>query len=202
MFGNCIAHPTVMMRREVFETFGPYRRDALHVEDYDLWVRANSRVGVANVPEVLLQYRVHHASVSGVHAEIQASSGAAVKARAIAQATGIAVPESAMGNLSEIHGSENLLRSLYSAYLKKENPARSERAAIALDLLRRFWSVASTARKKSEVAGAGIAIRGLLAARGVLSWHGLRLAIFYGRWFRRQSAQARKSIQSGSRVRN
>src|SRR5438045_4428698 len=39
-FGNCIAHPSVMMRRDLLDRLGYYRAEALHVEDYELWIRA------------------------------------------------------------------------------------------------------------------------------------------------------------------
>ena len=56
-------HPTVMFRREVYEALGPYP-DAAHVEDYLYWMRASRRFDLANLPEPLLQYRVHGAGVS------------------------------------------------------------------------------------------------------------------------------------------
>lgn len=58
LFQNTICHPTVMARREVFETFA-YREDYNLAEDYDLFVRAGQRFRLANVPEVLLRYRRH-----------------------------------------------------------------------------------------------------------------------------------------------
>ena len=57
-FGNCIAHPSVMMRRELLDRLGYYRPSAIHVEDYDLWIRAAEVTGLANLPEVLVQYRI------------------------------------------------------------------------------------------------------------------------------------------------
>lgn len=61
---NCIAHPSVMIRKEVVEKYfyHPKRKGA---EDWDLWMRmmaAGERI--AKLPEVLLKYRVHPGSVS------------------------------------------------------------------------------------------------------------------------------------------
>lgn len=58
LFQNSICHPTVLARRHVFEQFR--YREAYHLaEDYDLFVRAESRFRIANVPEPLLRYRRH-----------------------------------------------------------------------------------------------------------------------------------------------
>ncbi len=63
---NAIVHPTVMLRKEVLEEVGGYRlRDA---EDYDLWLRISDQHQVANLDEVLLQYRTHLDQASFVRA--------------------------------------------------------------------------------------------------------------------------------------
>ncbi len=62
---NCIAHPTVMMRKAVAIKY-PYNSYQQHTEDYDLWLRmlADGLV-IEKVPNNLLFYRVHHSSVTG-----------------------------------------------------------------------------------------------------------------------------------------
>lgn len=59
--GNCLAHPTVMMRRAALEAVsggkGPYRRVFRYAEDYDLWLRLSERAPLGNLPDVLLRYR-------------------------------------------------------------------------------------------------------------------------------------------------
>ncbi|MCB2155996.1 glycosyltransferase [bacterium] len=51
-----IAHPTVMMRREAFESVGGYR-DPSWAEDYDLCLRfLDAGMQIAKVPEVLLDW--------------------------------------------------------------------------------------------------------------------------------------------------
>ena len=59
------AHPTVMMRRSILEDH-KLRYDPLAkaVEDYDLWNRLLLHTRGANIPEILLQYRLHEASVT------------------------------------------------------------------------------------------------------------------------------------------
>lgn len=56
---NCIAHPTVMMRRDAILAVGGYRPAFDGAEDYDLWLRLLERWDLANLPELLLGYRRH-----------------------------------------------------------------------------------------------------------------------------------------------
>lgn len=59
IFNSAIAHPTVIMRKEVVEKFKfRYDESLRRIQDYDLWVRASHLVKLANIPEVLLDYRI------------------------------------------------------------------------------------------------------------------------------------------------
>lgn len=58
LFQNSICHPTIMARRDVFESYR-YREAYRLAEDYDLFVRSMTKFRIANVPEVLLRYRRH-----------------------------------------------------------------------------------------------------------------------------------------------
>lgn len=61
IFACPFAHPTVMMRRSVLEQLAtvPYDPAALDCEDYDLWVRLAGQTRFHNLPEPLLDYRMH-----------------------------------------------------------------------------------------------------------------------------------------------
>lgn len=62
LFGNPFIHPTVMFRRaEVLEVGGYDERVAIN-EDFELWSRVCARYRATNLPQVLVQYRVHRAS--------------------------------------------------------------------------------------------------------------------------------------------
>src|SRR5437762_6391708 len=87
MFGNCVAHASVMMRREVLERAGYYRPDALHVEDYDLWIRVSEFTSVAIFPEVLLYYRLSGESVSGRNRLLQDQHTLEVRRRFLGDVT-------------------------------------------------------------------------------------------------------------------
>ena len=58
IFDTLLAHPTVMMRKALFETGIRYPAYE-HAEDFGLWVQLADHTRFANLPEVLLFYRSH-----------------------------------------------------------------------------------------------------------------------------------------------
>jgi GT2 family glycosyltransferase len=62
--GNPFIHSTVMARTSLLRELGGYRCAFRCAEDYDLWLRASEVAEVANIPEVLVGYRIHAGSVS------------------------------------------------------------------------------------------------------------------------------------------
>ena len=62
--GCVLRHPTIMAQREAIEAAGGYRAVMAGAEDYDLWLRMAERARIANLPEVLLQYREHSGQYS------------------------------------------------------------------------------------------------------------------------------------------
>lgn len=74
-------HPSVMMRTALLREIGGYSADYPYTEDLDLWLRIAERARLAVLPEILLQYRLHLASVSVTkRAEQQRSARAAMQA--------------------------------------------------------------------------------------------------------------------------
>lgn len=62
--GSCLAHPTWLVKKGVYETLGGYR-NIVACEDYDFIIRAVlAGYQVGNCPEYLLRYRVHNDSIS------------------------------------------------------------------------------------------------------------------------------------------
>ena len=62
---NRMLHPSVIFRRGAYERSGGYREPAAGTfEDSDLWWRLIHEGEFANLPEVLMLYRRHHAAVS------------------------------------------------------------------------------------------------------------------------------------------
>lgn len=65
LFETMFAHPTVMIRKNEFVINGlAYDANDRHAEDYALWVRCADHLKLANIPEVLLQYRIHPQQIS------------------------------------------------------------------------------------------------------------------------------------------
>lgn len=60
LFGNALAHPTVMMRLAALRQFSlTYNEHIRFAQDYELWSRAIAHLRFANIGQVLLFYRIH-----------------------------------------------------------------------------------------------------------------------------------------------
>ncbi len=57
-------HPATVMRKDIFKLAGGYRASFFGAEDYDLWLRIGGRSKLANLAEVVLQYRIHPGQIS------------------------------------------------------------------------------------------------------------------------------------------
>lgn len=71
---NPFIHSSIMLRAELARRLGGYRPAFAGAEDYDLWLRIAETSRLANLPEVLVQYRRHRASASRQFANRQAFS--------------------------------------------------------------------------------------------------------------------------------
>lgn len=61
---NVIAHPTVMLKANMFKKYG-YNETQKHSQDWDLWLRLFADdLYIRKIPEPLLKYRVHTNSVT------------------------------------------------------------------------------------------------------------------------------------------
>lgn len=60
LFHSSMAHPTVMMRRDMMLKYGlKYQSTFQGAEDYELWSQMSQYFNLENIPEVLLYYRMH-----------------------------------------------------------------------------------------------------------------------------------------------
>ena len=57
-----ISHPTVMMRRDAVRHCGGYDPELVPTEDLDLWLRVAETGRLANLPDIVLEYRIHGAA--------------------------------------------------------------------------------------------------------------------------------------------
>lgn len=59
MIKNMIAHPSVMIRREIIKILDGYDEKYEKAEDYELWMRAiKKRIKIANIQKPLIKYRI------------------------------------------------------------------------------------------------------------------------------------------------
>jgi glycosyltransferase involved in cell wall biosynthesis len=70
LFTNALAHPTVMFRAEIARNHHlTYSADYPHAEDYAFWVAWSKVTQLANLPEVLLRYRIHPNQIGATQTE-------------------------------------------------------------------------------------------------------------------------------------
>ena len=111
--GSAMCHPTVAMRREALEAAGGYRPEYEWAEDLDLFLRLAEVGRVANLPDVLLTYRQHLASVGYAKRLLQTERAAMAVSDARRRRGGSeqgarggaapTVPSQAYGSVAEIH---------------------------------------------------------------------------------------------------
>lgn len=57
LLGNCLCHGSMMLRRSPVLAAGGYDESLRKAQDYDLWLRLSRRHDIANLSEVLYEYR-------------------------------------------------------------------------------------------------------------------------------------------------
>ncbi|MGE4511452.1 MAG: glycosyltransferase family 2 protein [Sulfurimonadaceae bacterium] len=63
MFYCPFAHPSIVMRKKIFTQYH-YQKEFQKAEDYYLWTQIKQKFNYANIPEVLLKYRLHEQQTS------------------------------------------------------------------------------------------------------------------------------------------
>jgi glycosyltransferase involved in cell wall biosynthesis len=64
LFENYLVQSSVMVRRKVIDEIGLYTElESRRHEDFELWSRVGRRYAMANLPDVLVAYRVHPGSI-------------------------------------------------------------------------------------------------------------------------------------------
>jgi glycosyltransferase involved in cell wall biosynthesis len=56
--GNCLCHPTLMVRRRAYHEVGLYDPLLMNLPDFDMWVRMCGRFDIHVMPEVVTAFRV------------------------------------------------------------------------------------------------------------------------------------------------
>uniref|UniRef100_A0A832DUR0 Glycosyltransferase n=1 Tax=candidate division WWE3 bacterium TaxID=2053526 RepID=A0A832DUR0_UNCKA len=78
---NVLAHGSVMMREDAVRKVGGYDPEAIHAEDYDLWVRISREGKLANLPQPLFKWRLNPQGISVTKSKIQRQTVERIKDR-------------------------------------------------------------------------------------------------------------------------
>ncbi len=117
LFGNHtnIIHPTAMFNREILVSNNiEYDERYMYAQDYRMWVSCSSVGECANVPQVLLKYRVHKKAVSTHKKDIQNECARNIMAEQLSWLD-LTLP----GNWEEIHFGFLIGRKKYNIEYKK-----------------------------------------------------------------------------------
>jgi Glycosyl transferase family 2 len=90
--GNCMIHPTMLLRRDAVLQVGGYRAAFRLAEDFDLWLRLAERYDLMNLPDCLLAYRQHEGQSAWRDLEQQALSEQGALTAAECRRAGLADP--------------------------------------------------------------------------------------------------------------
>ena len=145
LFGYTVVQPSVMMRTNMLRKLGGYSSRFLHVEDYDLWMRASRITGIVNLPDLLLGWRTHPpGGVSRMQfLEARLNSAVEISKEAmedllsceIATETVKALTVDSRGNEWE---SAKVLHRLCMKYIDMENLSRKEEIDVRSDAAKRM----------------------------------------------------------------
>jgi glycosyltransferase involved in cell wall biosynthesis len=115
---NAFIHSTVMFRKSVFlEVSNGFHEAYKHAEDYHIWQLFALHTGVANLNEVLIQYRMHEQQVSKLYAAGLEASANKVRLEYVAAALKTVLTESEQRtHLALLHGAE---RDIAPAQVKR-----------------------------------------------------------------------------------
>lgn len=80
LFQNSMVQPSVMVRAEFIDKYR-YNGELLVCEDYDYWVRLSEITQLHNIPEFLVQYRIHGTNISKSKEQLLIDNGRAIKLR-------------------------------------------------------------------------------------------------------------------------
>ncbi|MEM8531558.1 MAG: glycosyltransferase [Chloroflexota bacterium] len=75
--GNCLCHPSVLIRKECYDNVGLYDERLAHVPDLDFWIRLCAMYDIHIIPENLVRFRIHRdeTNASGYRPEVIKRSG-------------------------------------------------------------------------------------------------------------------------------
>ena len=180
--GNQFCHPSVMMRTPVVRLLGGYRALAGGAaQDYDLWLRIAERGRVANLPEMLVKYRMHESQTSVSKLVRQRQAAHLYKTLALQRRAGLDEDIDAAQRASEPDQPAvvQALRADYQRWALRF--AATGRRTLALQMLLNAF------RLDRGHPGAWFGLWRIIAAEWESSWLGMRI-----RWYSKRVAGLRR----------
>ena len=110
---NPFLHSSIMVRKTVMQNVGFYRPAFEGAEDYDLWMRISEVTKIANLPERMLQYRLHSVSVTHSARVRQLFSARLAQRAAQARRTNTPDPTSGLTAPPNWHATDSLNSKIY-----------------------------------------------------------------------------------------
>ncbi len=96
-----IWHPSVIYRRDTVLAIGGYRAECEWAEDLDLWLRLSEVGRLANLPQTLLQYRIHDQKVCNVRRREQRVLDRSI-VREFCETRGLPIPQRCRPSWSQV----------------------------------------------------------------------------------------------------
>jgi hypothetical protein len=170
-FFNSLAHPAVMMRREALVGAGAYSETTkgTWAEDFDLFTRMSRRAGLANIPEVLLDYRQSAQNTTSRHWERQEQEASRIVQRAVRDftRTDIALEDAralrglATGSYpsssTDILRLAGIVQSLCNGFLAGTSYSHRDQRRVRLDAAVKMWLLASLSAPSAQSQAARLA---------------------------------------------
>jgi glycosyltransferase involved in cell wall biosynthesis len=157
LYTSGFAHPTIAMRKDVYTSVNGYSPSALHVEDYDFFLRAKEKTMFANLQERLLKYRSNMNSISSRFTEVQEKNHAALFKQNIETILSDVnmdilltfMRKHVVEDISDFWKVFRLLNKVHKAFIAKYNVPSSARASIRFDKYRMLSILALTYKSRS-----------------------------------------------------
>lgn len=74
--GNCLCHPSILVKKSVYEEDGFFRQGLKQIPDFVKWIQICKKYEIYVIPEILVKFRVHAAgrNTSGMRSDTQIRS--------------------------------------------------------------------------------------------------------------------------------
>ena len=152
LFNNAFVHSSVMFRKDAALSLGGYSPECKRSQDYDLWLRMAQQGLLGCIPEELVHFRRHDASITALHSPNQVATHNRSAMRHLAQAYGVELSEDALmllrGRMSGPTSGpvrEEAIRALVRLFRRHtgiKHSAFEDRVIVRRDAAKRMWRIA------------------------------------------------------------